>query len=568
MRKIKLIIAFATISISLSAKNKEEIVNSSIQNVTVFLQGAQVKRSGNFSIKKGITNLVIENVSPYLDQNSIQANGKGDYIILNVQKDLKYPDPETFKNNNLNAPHLKRIKLTQDSLSDLQFEIELANQQLSSLELEKELIKNHKLLTGESKSDSLELLKNAMIYLRNKLQDINIEIHKVKKKQKELTEINIHLNSRLAKLRNYSNNAPSVNTGPIHRVLVTVQAEKDTYGKINVEYYVTEAGWVPAYDIHAKNTTSPIEITHKAQVYQNTGETWNDVLLTFSSYTPNRDTKKPGLPVWYLNYYQQEQRNEMNINPQEKLLNSRISSMAKNTTTFLGFTDNAPEEQLMDGLSDAENSAYYSQIVNTRTNVEFKMSLPYSIESGSGSHFMAISKSEVDVDYYHYLVPKMEREAFLLANIPNWEELNLLPASANIYFEETFVGKAMINPQILTDTLELALGRDRSVICERKKITDENKNSILGPHKIKTAEFEFIVRNNRDIDIQNIIIEDQIPVSTNQDIEVEIIDKDKAKYNQDTGYLTWNLKLKGKEKKNFHMSYSIKYDKNKLLSNL
>jgi hypothetical protein len=80
----------------------------------------------------------------------------------------------------------------------------------------------------------------------------------------------------------------------------------------------------------------------------------------------------------------------------------------------------------MDQLSPAQSAAHYSQLVETMANVIFEINLPYSIPSDGASHVVSIKTSDLPATYYHYLVPKIESEAFLLAKVTGWENLNLL----------------------------------------------------------------------------------------------------------------------------------------------
>jgi len=533
------------------AAHDEIKLNSKIESATVFFQGAQVKKSATFSTATGFFNLVFENVSAQLDPNTIQASGKGDFIILNVQKNIKYPKPDTLAK--LPNEITRKINLLQDSIEIFQFAIENNQSQIGILELQKSLISKNRLMTGEAKIDSLQLFQSAMEYFKKKLFEINKELIDLKKESRKLTLVNAAMEKRLIELQNYNSNKKTKSANePIHQVVVSIQCTKAIVGgKISISYYVSNAGWIPSYDIRGENTTSPINITYKAKMFQNTGENWDNVKLTLSTYESKRNTTKPILPTWYLNYYEQKPYSYKN---------------ERTRTTATGNTSAARYDENEKDMDDATMSSMYSAMVETRTNVEYAMEIPYSIESGAGEQTFAIHQENLKADYYHYLVPKLEKESFLLAQITNWEELNLMPAEANIYFEGTFIGKTMINPKVLTDTLELAMGRDARVICEKKTIKDKNKINLIGTNKIKNIDYEIIVRNNRTEGINRLIIEDQVPVSTIEEIKVDINEMSKAEYNKLTGLITWQMKLSAKETKKLKVSYSIKHDKDKVVA--
>jgi uncharacterized protein (TIGR02231 family) len=222
-------------------------------------------------------------------------------------------------------------------------------------------------------------------------------------------------------------------------------------------------------------------------------------------------------------------------------------------------------KEKVDNLSPAQSSANYSQMIETMTNVEFDIKLPYSIPSDGISHMVAIKNSDLPAAYYHYLVPKVESEAFLVARVTGWEELNLLPGRANVFYEGTYVGETVLNPAIINDTMELALGRDNGITVTRTKLPVKENNKLLGNDITKTITYQLRMKNNKAKPV-TLIIEDQIPLTVNKDIKIEMKDNGKADYNDKTGLLKWNATVGTKEYKTFTFSYAVTYNKDMPLS--
>lgn len=219
----------------------------------------------------------------------------------------------------------------------------------------------------------------------------------------------------------------------------------------------------------------------------------------------------------------------------------------------------------MDELPLAESAANYAQLIETMTNVEFDIKLSYSIPSDNTNHIVSIKKSDLPANYYHFLVPKMDSEAFLVAKVTGWEDLNLLPGRANVFYEGTYVGETVINPSVINDTLELALGRDNGITVTRTKLADKNNNKLLGNEVTKTVSYELKMKNNKSKAV-NLLIEDQIPLSQNKDIKIEIKDNGKSEYNDKTGLLKWNTTIGSKEYRSLTFSYAVTYNKDMPLS--
>ncbi|MGB4843838.1 MAG: DUF4139 domain-containing protein, partial [Ferruginibacter sp.] len=158
-------------------------------------------------------------------------------------------------------------------------------------------------------------------------------------------------------------------------------------------------------------------------------------------------------------------------------------------------------------------------------------------------------------------VPKLDQDVFLTAKITDWNDLNLLEGESNLFFEGTFLGKAMINPKTSGDTLNISLGRDKNISVKRTSVKEYSKKQFLGSNKIDYRTFEISIRNNKKQAI-NLVVEDQFPVSTMKEVEVDKIENKEAELDSETGKLKWTIQLApGKEKK-VDFKYAVKYPKN------
>lgn len=543
------------IALSASAVN-EKIVKSAVKNVTVFTQGAQVFRSSSVSLSTGVTDLVFQGISPFINPTSVQAGGKGDFVVLEVRHQIKYPEPTKPADGTLPKEVVKEIKLLEDSLIEIGFDRdELADRKVA-LQMEKDMIMKNKLSNGEGKSDSLPILKQAMEFFRLKLTDINVQLNKIKRDEQRNANATNLVNARLSDLRKYKNSEePQKVYAPIHQVIVTVSADAPVTCTVDVSYMIANAGWVPSYDLRSTTAAAPVQLTYKANVFQTSGEDWDNVKLKLSTSNPNRSNIKPALPPWYINYYTAQRE-------------TKIPTGARSTSTGNTSISDVELDAIkkdMNEMTPAQSAANYSQLVETMANVMFEISLPYSIPSDGATHIVSVKTSNLPATYYHYLVPKIESEAFLLAKVTGWEELNLLPGSANVFYEGTFVGETVLNPAVINDTLDLAFGRDNGITVTRTKLPVKESNKLIGNDITKTITYELRMKNNKSKAL-NLVVEDQIPLSQNQGIKVEMKDAGKADYNTQTGLLKWNLSVNSKEYKTLKFSYEVTYNKDMPLS--
>ncbi len=534
--------------------SNEKQVKSFVKNVTVFTQGAQVFRSSAVSLSPGVSDLFFSGISPFVNASSVQAGGKGDFIVLEVKHKIKYPEPAKPSETVVPKEVSREIKLLEDSLTEINFSKEDVNERKASLIMEKDMITKNKLSKGEGKSDSLPVLKDAMEFFRLKLNDINSQLARIKREEQKIFDKTSKITARLEVLRKYNNSeVPKTVYEPIHQIIVTVSADAAVTGTVDVSYMVSQAGWVPSYDLRSTTAAAPVQCTYKANVFQTTGEEWNNVKLKLSTSNPNRSNVKPALPPWYINYYLQQR---------EVILGARAKSPS-NTNSSNNEMFDAKKD--MDELSPSQSAANYTQLIETMANVMFDINLPYSIPSDGANHIVPVKTSELPAVYYHYLVPKVESEAFLIAKVTGWENLNLLPGRANVFYEGTYVGETVLNPAVINDTLELAFGRDNGITVTRTKLPVKETNKLLGSEITKTIVYELRMKNNKSKNI-NLIVEDQIPVSQNKDIKVEMKDNGKSEYNIQTGLLQWNVAMNSKEYKTLKFSYAVTFNKDMPLS--
>lgn len=525
-------------------------VNSKIKNVTVFLNGAQVFRKASVNLKKGITEIVFDSISSSINANSIQVKGKGNYTILETKYKYFQPISSTIPPA-IPKNILARMQQIQDSLDVVNFDIEDVKLKKEVLELEKQLLVGNKSM----KSDSLALLKDAMSFFREKYNDINSSLIKVKKQEYHLMRTLKGLHARLNKI-NTDNSQKYVakQAYPRYQIIVTVSANNATPGVLDVNYLVANASWSPKYDLRASGINEPIELTYKANVYQNSGENWDNVKLKLSTNNPNKSKIKPVLPVWYLNYYTAVTYNDNSKKGYALETISNRSQAAK---------DDYLEKE--EELAIAKTSAYYATMNENLTNIEFDLGIAYSIPSDGQNHLVAVKNEKLDAKYQYYMVPKLDKDAFLVADVRGFEGLSLLPASANIYFEGTFIGETMLNPDVMGDSLALTLGRDERISIRRKLIKEEKKDKFLADKQLKYFTYELEVKNHRPNNV-DIIIEDQIPVPNNEDIKVGMLNYGKADYKEKTGMLSWKFSLPSNQNKKMEFKYSVEYNKDKQIA--
>ena len=194
------------------------------------------------------------------------------------------------------------------------------------------------------------------------------------------------------------------------------------------------------------------------------------------------------------------------------------------------------------------------------TNTRFEIKEKYTIKSNAEITAIEVDNFELPATYQYYAAPELNENVFLTATIKSWEKFDLLTGEANIYFEGSYAGKSVINPQATADSLNISLGIDPNIIVKREKLENFKSKSFLGGTRIVDKGYKIEVKNNKKTAI-TILVEDRIPISENKEIKVEEIETGSSEYNDKTGIMRWKIELQpnGSEKKEF--TYTVKYPK-------
>lgn len=196
------------------------------------------------------------------------------------------------------------------------------------------------------------------------------------------------------------------------------------------------------------------------------------------------------------------------------------------------------------------------------TNTRFEINKKHSIPSDGDISVIEIDKFSVPATYNYFVAPVLNENVFLTAKIGNWEQYNLLPAEANVYFEGSYSGKTNINPSATTDSLTISLGVDPNIIVKRKQRNDFKKTTFIGNNRVIQKAFEIEIKNNKQSDIQLTVL-DRIPKSQDKTIKIDDIETGNSKYDEHKGILKWTLNLKSNATENVKHSYSVKFPKGK-----
>ncbi len=526
-----LLLLCVAVPLCLTAAENEQRVPSTITNVTVFINQAQVTRVAKVNLQAGITNLVFDKVSPFINLNSIQVKTEDNVLLMSVSQRNNYLEKEE-------KPAF--IKEIEDTINTLSIQIQLCQIKRDALLLEKDVMLANKKMGSEQAGTKIDDLEDAMNLFRKRSQEIGEEMMKIEASEKRLSAVMLRFQQQLDEYNNNENSTAELvvtvkTLGPVNNA------------KIEWSYLVTNASWVPFYDVRVKDTKSNLQLVSKAYITQNTGEVWKNVVLKLSTANPNESGSKPELSTNFLNFTQPENYGYMN--------RSAAPMQAQDMM--------APS-----GMAESKKVAYskgVAQVQQSAINVEFNVTAAYTIPSDGIQHQVDLTVTDLKANYGYGCVPKLDKNAFVTAKVSGNDLVNQVGGEANVYFDGTFVGKTYINGTT-SDSMLISLGRDKRLQIQRNLLKDFSSRTLAGSNKKEVTTWEISLRNTRKEPV-TIIVEDQIPVSSDKDIEIKLTQAGNAQYNAETGKLVWIVQLAPEQSQALRFTFEVKYPKDKTISN-
>jgi uncharacterized protein (TIGR02231 family) len=534
------------------SSNPELRVEAPVKAVTLYLDGAEVAQQKAVNLNTGLTKVIFTNLSSKLIPKSIQVNVGEGVSVLSITEKLNFL---SSGEENFNQKQLK------DSLKNAQYQSLQLLSDKDAYEKEKELLAKNNSIGSHEKGVSIAELKLAADFYRIRIREINAGILKLDTKINDFEAVTKHLQNELAELNSADNR-------PMGEISILLQTDVKTLANIDLKYVVSDAGWAPFYELKAEDLSKPITLVYRARAFNNSGINWNEVKVKLSTADPTRNAAKPVIAPWYLNFHSNPGSDAYGSSSPQQYQNSQISNEnLENQSDKRTMSDAELKswDNYQKKLSKAgEGKVRYEDVQVSELSAEFEIKKTYSIPSDARPYFVEVTTYSLNATFKHFSIPKSEKNAFLLARITGWEDLDLIEGPANVYFGGAFVGPSYINPRSVNDTLDLSFGRDNRVLVTRTKIRDFNKENVSGTNRKLYYSYQIFIKNNRKSPV-NIDIEDQLPLSQNSEIVVDEVEISKGQVNKDDGKVTWKFLIPPGESQKVTFTYTIKYPRNRRL---
>jgi len=395
---------------SASAQNEQE-VSTEISAVTVFEQGAQITRKGNTSLSEGYSEVVFTDIPQGLDERTLRFSTDGDLNVISVNYEVRFDESSS-------AEKAQQEKLNQQ-LRSLTEAVRSKTDLLAVRETEKAVLLNNtefdvwQDMSVTQLGQGVGLVRSRLTEIKQAVQQLEAEIENLNlQRQKVLNDLR---ENRIERAK------------PKGTAVVKVSANRQQRAGLELNYLLPEAGWTPFYDFKIEDLDEPMKILYNAKVYQNTGESWDEVKLTLSTGNPGENAELPKLEPWRLNsvsntYYQTRSPN-------------RSSVMGRGITGIIrGQVLDAATQEAIPFANVAAKNSEGRIISGTTTDIEgsFELKLDQKASQlvisfiGYGTQYRALNSNSV-----FYTIPLQEKNQQLdEVEITTENDLESLPRAS------------------------------------------------------------------------------------------------------------------------------------------
>lgn len=266
--------------------NHEVPVESAIDHVVVYEQGAQIERLAPVTLRAGINVLVFTDLNTAIDPSKVRLSGRGDFTVLGIS--------HRYHTDTLGGAdsHDERMRMT-ELRNKLTRDIQYAQARRVLFDREEQLLLQNQDFKVKDTGVDLDRLMQATAFFQERFQLIQEGRATIDREVASYQAEIVALDLAMQQL-------PTLRTATSLEVLVRVESAKSTQGELVFSYWMQQAGWTPSYNVRVKDIDDPMRLECQAMVHQTTGERWEDVTLTIATGTPSQNRSKPNLQPWYI----------------------------------------------------------------------------------------------------------------------------------------------------------------------------------------------------------------------------------------------------------------------------
>jgi len=544
---VTVVAAGAAVAVELPATSR-------VDAVIVFPSGAEVTRTARLTLDKGEHTVVFNDLPAEAVPGSIRVDGKA-----TAKLDIQSVDTRRrYVARSDQAVLQTERKRIEDEIERLRDERGLAQGQQDAAQTQKALLTNLAELPGRAEGQQGQTVPQTdwaqiLALIASGMTDAQKSALDAEVKKRDLDRQIEDLEKKLSAL------APARVEQTEVRVFVAAAAQLEA--DLTVRYQVRNAAWVPRYDARlatgSKTAPPQLQLTRRAEIKQRTGESWDNVAVQLSTTRPTANAAAPELQTVTVDFEPEPKPvAAAPAPPGERLAMTRMAAeedRMKVGGAAVAAQDAAPEPAL--GIAE-QNAAVEAAPFQAVFRVPSRLTVPATGEDKR----VLLQEDAMEPVLTVRTVPKLDAKAYLYAKLTLPTGSPLLPGAVALFRDGTFVGTGALPVLAPGEEYELGFGADDQVRV-RRAIADEKRGEtgLISSARTDSRNFRITVKNMHERAVQ-LVVHDQIPVSQNQDIKVELVgpgQPTKKDIDDKRGVIAFESKLEPEEERVIEFGYRV-----------
>ncbi|MBR2676768.1 MAG: mucoidy inhibitor MuiA family protein [Solobacterium sp.] len=490
-----------------------KIIQTIPSSVNLFRSGAEITRTATAELSKGTETLMIKGISTRANLNTARLYcGKG-ITMSNMRFETDSDDTE---------------------VKEIEGKLEALRQENAARELQKSLWETNGDFSSRTSVSASE---------------IESYISALPQRLKEIQEASFVCTKEIGELEKKLEDANQRKTRPV--MIAEISAEADGSYPLEVHYVENGAGWSPVYEIHTDGQ-GPLELLLRASMNQKSGEDWENIKVRLFTGNPSGNNTLPVMNTTFLDIqdpYRPQPRRQM----AGMAMMGSAKAMAMNDMVM---EDAAPMMAMMETPEPEETEDL--------TMTEFELDALQNIRSEEAESMADLTKTILDAEYEVCTCPRIDASAYLTAKVKTAELPNLLANSAKVYLSGMYMGTVILNQDYSEEFETISLGKEERIRISTKEVSKKTSKTLLKAQNVTEYVYETTIMNTLSREV-TVLVKDQIPVSANKAVTVDLIKADGYQKEDETGFLKQTVTIPAGGSKVLTLSYKVSWPKDKVL---
>jgi len=199
-----------------------------------------------------------------------------------------------------------------------------------------------------------------------------------------------------------------------------------------------------------------------------------------------------------------------------------------------------------------------AEVTSDATVVTYRLPTAVTLPPDGTQRRVMVARFELQPELTCVTVPKLEPFAYRRAHLINRSPYTWLPGTANLFLEDTFLGRTQLKLLPPEGACELPLGLEERIKIERKLTLYEVDKRLMGDRRRLRTGYEITLENLLDTPV-TIEVRDQIPYARHEQIKVKLESAFPAAQEQEQGRLRWVIPLAPHKKSSVRFEFSVEH---------